>query len=213
MPRLRGRYCGNLGRPLHLQADQLPLIGQWSSNRARTSAGIRKRLNEKSIGGSTTAPVALLRSRFDRSNSYTLPSSDEQFAENGQDRKLLFVNAELIGGLPLHLNRLCAQCHRLSCRREVIIAVLLLAIRSDLPGQIAAEVTEPVFDFPFLAVLRSNAAEGGRLIGNDDSQVALDNRARRPRECGVNHAERSLNRWNGNRARMVGGIALEGPRR
>src|SRR6202000_1835084 len=51
-----------------------------------------------------------------------------------------------------------------------IPAALITAIRSDLPGQIAAQVTESVYDTPtgrFRLI-----PQGARLIGVYDSQVA-----------------------------------------
>jgi type IV secretory pathway VirB10-like protein len=54
---------------------------------------------------------------------------------------------------------------------NIIPASLIIVIRSDLPGQITAQVPENVYDSPtahFLLV-----PQGGRLIGIYDSQVAF----------------------------------------
>src|SRR3546814_10302083 len=56
----------------------------------------------------------------------------------------------------------------------VIPAALITGIRSDLPGQITAQVTQPVYDSPtgrFLLV-----PQGTRLIGQYDSGVAFGQR-------------------------------------
>src|SRR3546814_1417186 len=56
----------------------------------------------------------------------------------------------------------------------VIPAALITGIRSDLPGQITAHVTQPVYDSPtgrFLLV-----PQGTRLIGQYDSGVAFGQR-------------------------------------
>ncbi|WP_273770550.1 TrbI/VirB10 family protein, partial [Aeromonas hydrophila] len=53
----------------------------------------------------------------------------------------------------------------------VIPGALITGIRSDLPGQITAQVTENIFDTPtgrFLLV-----PQGARLIGIYDSQVSF----------------------------------------
>jgi type IV secretion system protein TrbI len=54
---------------------------------------------------------------------------------------------------------------------NIVPASLITGIRSDLPGQITAQVTENIFDSPtgrFLLI-----PQGTRLIGIYDSQVAF----------------------------------------
>lgn len=53
----------------------------------------------------------------------------------------------------------------------VISAALVTGIKSDLPGQITAQVTEHVYDSPTGSQLL--IPQGARLIGQYDSQVAL----------------------------------------
>jgi len=53
----------------------------------------------------------------------------------------------------------------------IIPASLITGIRSDLPGQITAQVTENVFDSPTGRTLL--VPQGGRLVGVYDSQVAF----------------------------------------
>jgi len=53
----------------------------------------------------------------------------------------------------------------------VIPAALLTGLRSDLPGQITAQVTEAVYDSPTGKVLL--IPQGARLIGQYDAQVAF----------------------------------------
>lgn len=53
----------------------------------------------------------------------------------------------------------------------IISAALITGIRSDLPGQISAQVTENVYDS---AAGRTRLVpQGARLIGTDDSQIAF----------------------------------------
>ncbi|MEH2588163.1 type IV secretory pathway VirB10-like protein [Bradyrhizobium sp. AZCC 1721] len=99
------------------------------------------------------------------------PSSDEAFAQNGQDRKLAFVNASI--------DRRTASPDRVTRPAStyvvqagsVIPAALITGISSDLPGQITAQVTENVFDTPTGRSLL--VPQGARLIGIYDSQVAF----------------------------------------
>src|SRR6202023_2433588 len=53
----------------------------------------------------------------------------------------------------------------------VIPGALITGIRSDLPGQITAQVTESVFDSPTGSLLL--VPQGARLIGIYDSQIAF----------------------------------------
>ncbi len=53
----------------------------------------------------------------------------------------------------------------------VIAAALLTGIRSDLPGQVTAQVTEDVYDSPTGQVLL--IPQGARLVGQYDAQIAF----------------------------------------
>ena len=67
----------------------------------------------------------------------------------------------------------------------VIPAALLTGLRSDLPGQITAQVTEAVYDSPTGKVLL--IPQGARLIGQYDAQVQFGQSTRaagvEPRSC------------------------------
>jgi type IV secretion system protein VirB10 len=103
-------------------------------------------------------------------NSAT-PSSDETFAQNGQDRKLLFVNAPVDRRTtaPDRLSRLASPF--VIQAGTIISAALITGMRSDLPGQITAQVTENIFDTP--TGRAKLVPQGARLIGIYDSQVAF----------------------------------------
>jgi type IV secretion system protein VirB10 len=105
------------------------------------------------------------------SNQVTEPKADELFTQNGQDRKLAFLNAS-VDRRTTSPDRVAAPASSYVVQAgNVIPASLLTGIRSDLPGQITAQVTENVYDSPtgrFLLV-----PQGTRLIGNYDSQIAF----------------------------------------
>ena len=98
-------------------------------------------------------------------------SADETLAQNGQDRKLAFVNAS-VDRRTTSPDRIAAPASSYVIQAgNVIPASLITGIRSDLPGQITAQVTENVYDSPtgrFLLV-----PQGTRLIGVYDSQVSF----------------------------------------
>jgi type IV secretion system protein VirB10 len=76
----------------------------------------------------------------------------------------------LIDGLR-RLTGFHVQRRHLWCRGTVIPAALITGIRSDLPGQITAQVTENIYDTP--TGRARLIPQGARLIGLYDSQVAF----------------------------------------
>ena len=99
------------------------------------------------------------------------PASDDTFTQNGQDRKLAFVNAS-VDRRTTSPDRVAAPASSYVVQAgNIIPASLITGIRSDLPGQITAQVTENIYDSPtghFLLI-----PQGARLIGIYDSQVAF----------------------------------------
>jgi len=112
---------------------------------------------------STTAAAASPHVASQETATKTAPSSDETFTQNGQDSKLLFANAPV--------DRRTTAPDRISQIVGVIPAALITGIRSDLPGQITAQVTESIFDSPTGRI--KLVPQGARLIGVYDSQVAF----------------------------------------
>jgi type IV secretion system protein VirB10 len=105
------------------------------------------------------------------SNQVAEPKADEVFTQSGQDRKLAFLNASVDRWTTSPDHVAAPASSYVVQAGNVIPAALLTGIRSDLPGQITAQVTENVYDSPtgrFLLV-----PQGTRLIGNYDSQVAF----------------------------------------
>jgi type IV secretion system protein TrbI len=88
-----------------------------------------------------------------------------------QDRKVAFVNGAVDRKTvsPDHLenpvSRYVVQAG------SVIAAALITGMRSDLPGQVTAQVTENVYDSPTGRYLL--VPQGSKLIGTYDSQVAF----------------------------------------
>ena len=173
---------GDLGRPI-LKAQNAPSAGVPAIDseqqrldqeveaarlsRLFASTGIREVASSvaqaASVGAATIVP--------NQASQPVQPGADDTFTQNGQDRKLAFVNASA--------DRRTTSPDRVSAPASsyvlqagnIIPAALITGIRSDLPGQITAQVTESVFDSPtgrFLLI-----PQGTRLIGIYDSQVAL----------------------------------------
>ncbi len=92
------------------------------------------------------------------------------------DRKLAFLNG-LVDRRVTSADRVQAPATRNILQAGAVIpAALLTGLRSDLPGQITAQVTEAIYDSPTGKVLL--IPQGARLIGQYDAQVAFgQNRA------------------------------------
>ncbi len=116
-----------------------------------------------SVGASTIVP--------NQTSQPVQPRADDTFTQNGQDRKLAFVNAS-VDTRTTSPDRVAAPASTYIVQAgNIIPAALITGIRSDLPGQITAQVTENIFDSPtghFLLV-----PQGARLIGIYDSQIAF----------------------------------------
>jgi type IV secretory pathway VirB10-like protein len=102
------------------------------------------------------------------------PPLDPGAAQNMQDRKLAFANAEP-DRRTVSPDRLAEKASPYVVQAGTVIpAALITGIRSDLPGHVTAQVTEHVYDSPTGSHLL--IPQGARLIGQYDSQVAFGQR-------------------------------------
>jgi type IV secretory pathway VirB10-like protein len=168
VPRLGPPLPGDLGRPIvAAQAQSGPLAVDAE----------QQRMNQESEAARTSKVFASTNVRPSAANipAETTPnavsSSDEAYAQNGKDRKLAFVNAS-IDRRTTSLDRVTKPASPYIVQSgSVISAALITGIRSDLPGQITAQVTENIFDSPTGRSLL--IPQGTRLIGIYDSQIAV----------------------------------------
>jgi type IV secretory pathway VirB10-like protein len=182
VPPLGPPLPGDLGRPI-VNAQNAPSAGVAATDpeqqrldqeieaarlsRLFASTSIREVASSiaeaASVGASTIVPNQM--------SQPARPGADDTFTQNGQDRKLAFVNAS-VDTRTTSPDRVAAPASSYVVQAgNIIPAALITGIRSDLPGQITAQVTENVFDSPsgrFLLV-----PQGTRLIGIYDSQVAF----------------------------------------
>ncbi len=87
------------------------------------------------------------------------------------DRKLAFLNGP-VDRRTTSSDRVQAPASKSVLQAGAVIpAALLTGLRSDLPGQITAQVTEAVYDSPTGKILL--IPQGARLIGQYDAQVAF----------------------------------------
>jgi type IV secretory pathway VirB10-like protein len=181
-PPLGAPLPGDLGRPI-LNAQTAPSAGVAAIDsdqqrldqeveaarlsRLFASTGVREVASSiaqaASVGASTIVP--------NQTNQPAQPGPDDTFTQNGQDRKLAFVNAS-VDTRTTSPDRVVAPASTYVVQAgNIIPAALITGIRSDLPGQITAQVTENVYDSPTARFLL--VPQGTRLIGIYDSQVAF----------------------------------------
>ena len=99
------------------------------------------------------------------------PPVDAGAAQNMQDRKTAFLDAP-VDRRTVSSDRLQAKASPYVVQAGTVIpAALITGIRSDLPGQITAQVTEAVYDSPTGQYLL--IPQGAKLIGQYDSSVAF----------------------------------------
>lgn len=168
-PRLGPPLPGDLGRPIVTAEGQSAPLGldaeQQRANQEAEAARTSK------VFAPSTAPVAPPHAASQETATKTGPSSDETFTQNGQDGKLIFVNAA-VDRRTTAPDRLLRPASPFVVQAGTIIpAALITGIRSDLPGQVTAQVIEAVYDSPTGRV--PLIPQGARLIGIYDSQVAF----------------------------------------
>ena len=168
-PKLGPPLPGDLGRPIVTAETQSGPISldaeQQRANQESEAARTSK------VFASISGPVTPPHTASQETLANTAPSSDETFAQNGQDRKLLFVNAP-VDRRTTAPDRLSRPASPFVVQAGTIIpAALITGIRSDLPGQVTAQVTERIYDSPTGRACL--IPQGARLIGSYDSQVAF----------------------------------------
>ena len=99
------------------------------------------------------------------------PPLDPEALLNMQDRKLAFLNGP-VDRKTVSPDRLANPASRYVVQAGAVIpAALITGIRSDLPGQVTAQVTENVYDSPTGRYLL--IPQGAKLIGLYDSQISF----------------------------------------
>jgi type IV secretion system protein TrbI len=181
-PPLGPALPGDLGRPM-LNAQNAPsgVIPSVDGEQQRLGQEIEAARLSKLFASTSIRELASLTGQLasaapapatsSQSTQPTQPAADETFTQNGQDRKLAFVNAS-VDRRTTSPDRIEAPASSYVVQAgNIIPASLITGIRSDLPGQITAQVTESIFDSPtgrFLLI-----PQGTRLIGVYDSQVSF----------------------------------------
>jgi type IV secretion system protein VirB10 len=171
VPRLGPPLPGDLGRPI-VAAQSSPQSGSLAidAEQQRVNQETEAARTSKVFANTNVRPSPVVRPSSETPSNATM-SSDEAFAQNGQDRKLAFVSAP-VDRRTTSPDRLVQPASPFVVQAGTTIpAALITGIRSDLPGQITAQVTENVYDTP--TGQARLIPQGARLIGIYDSQVGF----------------------------------------
>lgn len=185
VPKVGPPLPGDLGRPIvHAQDEgksvvspSIPQPDQAEQRRLAEAeaARVAKLFTDSHGMQSPTQPALPTQVAGTATTDFSLPGQppllDAGAAQNMQDQKLAFINAET--------DRRTVSPDRVQDKASpyvvqagtVIPAALITGIKSDLPGEITAQVTENVYDSPTGQYLL--IPQGARLIGNYDSRVAF----------------------------------------
>jgi type IV secretion system protein TrbI len=184
IPKLGPPLPGDLGRPI-LDAQNrgqpvpptgpLPQPGVTPEEQRRLQEIEAARLSKLFASTETRAATPSLPAPTTPGTTLAVPAEappvDPNAVQNMQDRKLAFVNGP-VDRRTVSADRLANPASPYVVQAGTVIpAALITGIHSDLPGQVTAQVTEPVYDTPtgkFLLI-----PQGARLIGQYDSQVAF----------------------------------------
>jgi type IV secretion system protein TrbI len=190
VPKLGPALPGDLGRPIlsaqeNGQMAAMPAIGseaaQPDPRMAAIERGGRERVGQERdaarisrlfLGGSEGAAVtpAAPLDGATIAHDGNAPEATDDTASGGQSGKRAFLESRS-NRTPVSVERITApvSAHILQAG-SVIPAALITGIRSDLPGQITAQVTQNVYDSPTGRILL--IPQGARLVGEYDSEIA-----------------------------------------
>ena len=175
---------GDLGRPIHnahvpapgsgeqaVDAEQQRVVQETEA--ARTSRLFATTNARERPATPTTSPPTTPADQAARplTGRVEPPPYDSNSLLNMQDRKLAFLTAA-VDRKTVSPDRLVNPASRYVVQAGAVIpAALLTGIRSDLPGQVTAQVTEHVYDSPTGKYLL--IPQGSKLIGVYDSQISF----------------------------------------
>ena len=193
VPQLGAPLPGDLGRPLLNAGQSAPGMPQptppaqpdpeaqrLAQERARLAQELEAARTSRLFASEARAAVQPVSAPVGPGQATALPGLDpsalgpnvgQTTQPSEADRKLAFLNGP-VDRRTTSLDRVQRPASRNVVQAgSVIPAAMLTGLRSDLPGQITAQVTEAVYDSPTGRILL--IPQGARLIGQYDAQVAF----------------------------------------
>lgn len=183
-PQLGPPLPGDLGRPILERQRQLGIAPGASELSAEEQRLAQQAIQAKEAGvffrienrPRQDTPAVTGQSQQMAATEIVLPDADRlaldpERDQNNQQRKLDFLNQRDTGGIyNPHALQTPVSPHQVMAG-SVIAASLITGINSDLPGLVAAQVTENVYDTVTGRTLL--IPQGSRLIGTYDSVIAF----------------------------------------
>jgi len=178
-PQLGAPMPGDLGRPIVNSGAPAPGMGNATATSEQQQIAQEQEAARVSSLFATTgagqtvaaelqapAPTAATAESAAAASAATLASN-----LTSQDHKLAFLN-ESTDRTTVSSDRLTAPASQYVLQAGAVIpAALITGLRSDVPGQITAQVTENVYDSPTGRILL--IPQGARLVGQYDAQIAF----------------------------------------
>jgi len=181
VPQIGAPLPGDLGRPM-VSAGVLPAAGAPAVDpeqqrlaqeieAARTSHLFATTSTHERPIAPGPSPVATEQRGPATIAQADLPPVDPDSILNMQDRKQAFVNGA-VDRRTVSPDRLASPASRYVVQAGAVIpAALITGIRSDLSGQVTAQVTENIYDSPTGRYLL--IPQGSKLVGLYDSQISF----------------------------------------
>jgi type IV secretion system protein TrbI len=165
VPRLGPPLPGDLGPPIANAGAPAPVIasnaGQQEEEAALKSGLFVTTNFQQAAGAAVTAAAA----------PAAAPAAGAAATQTPRDGNLAFL-AGAVDRRTVSPDRVEASASRYVLQAGAVIpAALITGIRSDLPGEVTAQVTEDVYDSPTGKILL--IPQGARLVGQYDAQVSF----------------------------------------
>ncbi len=189
VPKLGPPLPGDLGRPMHKAGVQPPpmpgapqsALPDFEAQRLaeeqrriaqEMEAARASRLFVAETKGSASAPASPTQTESPNPiNPFGVPGIGGQAQPSEGERRLAFLNGP-VDRRTVSAERVQAPASpHIVQAGAVIAAALMTGLRSDLPGQVTAQVTEHVYDGPTGRTLL--IPQGSRLIGQYDAQTTF----------------------------------------
>ena len=167
VPRLGPPLPGDLGPPIANAGAPAPVVasnaGQQEEEAALKSSLFVTTNFQQMVGGALPAAGP--------ASAPTAAGAAAPAAPSAQDHKLAFLDAA-VDRRTVSPDRVEPPASRYALQAgSVVPAALITGIRSDLPGEVTAQVTEDVYDSPTGKALL--IPQGARLVGEYDAQVSF----------------------------------------
>ena len=178
VPPLGPPLLGDIGNPIVQQSGSASIAAEQQRVAQETEAARTSRLfattnaTERSLTPvSLPTPSQSEQGATTQNGRSEAPLLDPDALPNMQDRKLAFLTAP-VDRRTVSPDRLTNPPSPYVVQAGAVIpAALITGIRSDLPGQVTAQVTENVYDSPTGKYLL--IPQGSKLIGTYDSQISF----------------------------------------